>query len=123
MIAHIGTRDVVEAVPLSELRWSLICVGMMYPAEPQQKMFDLLEEPRGHNLALGAGAPPGWESSWLARVPVIGLGLDLWYQMFWQYTTVLEDVADLLAGDMASGSEQWVGVKVGIKDKRKMKTA
>ena len=36
-------------------------------------------------------------------------------------TMKYEDVADLLAGDLASGSEEWVGMKVGMKDKIKMK--
>lgn len=119
---HVGTKDVVEAVPLSELHWSLICVGFMNPANPQQKSMDLLEEPWGHNLALKATVPPGWEATWFSQVPFVGLGLDLWYQVVWQYRTTLEDVADLLAGDVGSGSNQWVGMKVGMKDKKKMKS-
>ena len=112
----------VEAVPLSDLHWSLIAVAMMYPANPQEPIFDLLEAPLSHNLALEANGPPGWEDTWLRHIPLVGLGLNMLVNMFWSYWTYYEDVADFLASDLASGSEEWVGVNVGMKDKNKMKT-
>jgi hypothetical protein len=121
-VPHLGTRDVVEAVPLEDLRWSLICVAVMHPADPQQKTMDVLEAPRGHNLALKASVPPEWENTWLVHIPYFGLGLNLWWNVVLSYSTILEDVADFLADDLAIGSEEWVGLKVGMKDKRKMKT-
>lgn len=120
--AHIGTRDVVEAVPLSDLRWSLIAVAMMYPTKPRQTVFDLLEAPLLHNLVLEADSAPGWEDTWLKNIPWIGLSLNMFINVLRSYGTYYEDVADFLAGDLASGGEEWMGAKVGMKDKGKMKS-
>jgi len=43
---HEATRDVVEAIPLSELRWSLLAIGIMDPLNPKQGVFELLDKPR-----------------------------------------------------------------------------
>lgn len=134
--SHAVVRDVVEAVPLSDLRWSLICVAMMVPSKPayspvshgpgsssKENLFGLLQAPHPHNLLLKADSPPAWENTWLVKIPWIGHFLNIFAVMFSQYKTKLEDVADFLAGDLASGSDEWVGKKVGMKDKAKIKTA
>ena len=36
-----------------------------------------------------------------------------------KHTTQLEDVADMLAEDLELGSKEWVGKKVGIKERKK----
>jgi hypothetical protein len=56
-------------------------------------------------------------------IPFIGVFLNLWVVIFGQYTTTYEDVADFLAEDLEVGSEKWIGKRVGMKDKEKIKTA
>ena len=112
----------IESIPISDLRWSLICVGIMVPANPKQVTFDLLNAPKPHNLLLKASYPPGWQNTWLLNIPWIGVTLNMAFIILTACTTKYEDVADLLAGDLASGSEEWIGMKVGMKDKVKMRT-
>jgi hypothetical protein len=120
---HDGTREVVEAVPISDFRWSLICVAMMRGSNPKQGVFELLESPRPHSLLLQAGSPPAWQDSWAASIPWVGLYINWWLVALGQYTTRYEDVADLLAADLASGNQEWIGARVGMKEKAKAKTA
>ena len=120
-IQHEATREVVEAVPLSELRWSIICVAGMRPADPKQGAFQLLDGPRHHNLVLRAFTPPAWENTWVMSIPLIGVFLNLLVVLFGQYMTALEDVGDFLAEDLESGSDEWIGKRVGMKDKKKIK--
>jgi len=96
-------------------------VAMMNPTDPKQTVFGLLEEPRGHNLLVQHTSPPAWENTWLFKIPWIGPILNLCVLIFGKYNTKYEDVADLLAGDLASGSSEWVGKKVGMRDKDKVK--
>ena len=122
--AHTGTKNVIEPIPIEDLRWSLICVAMMNPADPKQTTFDLLEAPRGHNLLLKHTSPPAWENTWLFKIPWIGPILNLWVLILGKFNTKYEDVADFMAGDLENGSSsEWVGKKVGMKDKDKVKTA
>jgi len=37
-----------------------------------------------------------------------------------EYETTYEDVAEFLAGDLEWGGEEWVGKKVGMKEKERM---
>jgi len=131
-----GVRDVVEANPTEDLRWSLLGVAQMVPSNPafapftppprrpnKEGVFGLLDAPQPHNLMLKATAPPAWENTWLLKIPWIGPYLNLFVIVLWQYQTKYEDVADFLAEDLKSGSEEWVGLKVGMKEKGKLKTA
>ena len=95
---------------------------MMKPASPNQGAFELLDAPNHHNLALKATAPPAWENTWVMMIPFIGVFLNLWVVLLGQYTTGYEDVADFLAEDLDSGSQKWIGMRVGMKDKEKIKT-
>lgn len=122
MNQHKATRKIVESIPLTDLRWSLICVSAMYPLDPKQGLFEPLETPRNHNLLLKASSPPAWEGSWAEKIPFIGRYLEFWVCLL-SYWTIYEDVADFLAEDMGIGSEEWIGLRVGMKDKRKVKTA
>jgi len=118
---HEATRQVVESVPVSDLRWSLICVAMMKPGNQNQGVFQLLDAPRHHNLVLKATSPPAWENTRVILIPLIGVFLNLWVVLFEQYTTTYEDVADFLAEDLESGTEEWIEMRVGMKDKNKIK--
>ncbi len=95
----------------------------MHPANPDQGIFEPLKDPEPHNLVVKATVAPGWESSWLERIPLIGRYLYVWLFAIWTYSTKYEKVADLLAADLEKGSEEWVGMKVGYKEKAKVKDA
>lgn len=118
---HRATCDIVENIPVEKVQWSLLCVAFMVPEDPKRKSVELLDEPNHHGLLLKAGAPPAFESSWLACIPWVGLWLDFWIWVLWSYTTKYEDVADFLAEDLGSGNGEWVGKKVGMKDRMKVK--
>lgn len=55
-------------------------------------------------------------------LPFIGVYLNLWVVIFGQFGTKYEDVADFFAEDLENGSQEWVGLRVGMKDKEKIKT-
>ena len=57
------------------------------------------------------------------RIPLVGYHLNLWFIVFFSLATVYEDVADMLAADLESGTEEWVGMMVGMCDKAKLKMA
>ena len=114
-VQHQSTVRILEAVPVSDLRWSCLCVAMMKPALSE---VEPLAAPRRDNLVLMADEPPGWVDSWIRNVPVVGDYLNL-LLMIPQYTTELEDIADVLAADLESRSEEWVGRKVGMKQRKK----
>jgi hypothetical protein len=88
---------------------------MMKPAVPG---IELLAAPRKHRLVLKADEPPGWVDHWVRSVPLVGRYLNL-LMVVPQYTTELEDVADFLAEDLESKSMDWVGKKVGMKQREK----
>lgn len=113
---HQSTVRILEAVPISELRWSCLCVAMMRPALLGVAQ---LAPPRRHSLVLRADEPPGWVDSWVKNIPFAGDYLNL-LLVIPQYATELEDVADFLAEDLESGSTEWVGRKVGMKQREKV---
>lgn len=118
---HNATREVVESIPLADLRWSLFCVAWMYPVDSRQTVLGLLDEPRHHDLQLGKGALPDWVDSWWVMVPLVGKCINLWAVMIQQYSTKLEDMADFLAEDLGKETADLVGLRVGMKEKPKSK--
>jgi hypothetical protein len=114
-VQHQSTVRILEAVSISELRWSCLCVAMMKPA---MSGVEWLAAARTHHLVLRADEPPGWVDSWVKNVPLAGNYLNL-LLVISKYTTELEDVADFLAEDLESGSTEWVGRKVGMKQREK----
>ena len=113
---HDATRAVVEAISTRDLKWSIYATAMMYPENGKQGPFELLDAPRPHGLLASAGSPPGWEKTWLERVPLIGMFLSTLYIGLVVYRTRYEAVADFLAEDLERESEEWVGKKVGLKE-------
>lgn len=114
---HRGTDRQLKKVRVEELEWSLLCVAWMWP---ESRVVDVSEGPRGHDFLVTVKVCPDWQGSWVGSLPLVGRSLDL----FWsgnQYTTWLEDVADLVAEDLASGDKKYVGQFVGFKDRAKMK--
>lgn len=114
---HSATRDVVEAIPVTELRWTLLAISRMHPTNPKQGLFESLQEPCSHNLVAGATAPPEWEDTWVGKIPWIGPYLSWPYMLAFVYDTKLEAVADFLAEDLEKGDGKWVGKKVAVKEK------
>jgi hypothetical protein len=118
---HDATRAVVEAISTRDLRWSIYASAMMYPEDGKRKQgpFEVLNAPRPHGLLVSAGTPPGWEKTWLERVPLIGMFLNTLYIGLVVYRTKYEAVADFLAEDLEREGEEWVGKKVGLKEECK----
>jgi hypothetical protein len=110
-VQHQSTVRILEAVPVSELRWSCLCVAMM---KPGLSTTEQLATPRRHSLVLKADEPPAWVDSWVKNIPFVGDYLHLLLAIQ-QFTTELEDVAEFLAEDLESGSMEWAGRKVGTK--------
>jgi hypothetical protein len=73
---------------------------------------------RRHNLILRAGEPPRWLDHWVRNIPLIGDYLNL-VMVIPQHTTALEDVADFLAEDLGTKNSEWMGKKMGMKQKDK----
>lgn len=88
---------------------------MMMPATPG---VERLAATRRHSLILKANEPPRWVDSWIKNIPLVGDYLNL-LLVIPQYTTELEDIADFLAEDLESGSTEWAGRKVGVKQREK----
>ena len=114
-------EEVMKAVPTTELEWSLLCVAFMKPASSETAI-DVLPSPNGHNLAVKVGSSPRWQDSWIRYVPFVGVYLNL-IPAIRAHTTMLEDVADLIAEgfDKWRGSE-FVGQVVGMKQVGKAKS-
>jgi len=119
VVQHSLTRDVVQAVPLSELTWSLLAIGGMYPSNRKQGLFEPIVSRKSHDLLVKAGSPPAWETTWLECLPFIGHFLNFFYIFITRFQTKYEDVAEFLAEDLKTGSGEWVGKTVGVKQKSK----
>ena len=91
----------------------------MVPLDPKQGLFEPINASQSHDLLVGATAPPAWESTWLGSVPLIGPPLNAIYVCLVLYPTKYEAVADLLAEDLEKENSEWIGKKVGMKEKRR----
>lgn len=109
-IHHRQTHDVLKGVSTKDLQWTLLCVAMMRPASTT---IDVLEKPRRHGLIVSVGSPPDWQDGWMRSIPLIGRTLDL-FSVVPSYSTILEDVADLIADEL--GQDARAGELVGFKD-------
>ena len=58
----------------------------------------------------------------MGSIPLIGPYLDVWFNAIVTYATRYEAVADFLAEDLERGSEEWVRMKVGLKEKSRKET-
>ncbi|KAF8862876.1 hypothetical protein BDZ45DRAFT_798782 [Acephala macrosclerotiorum] len=113
---HDATRGVVETIPTTDLRWSLLAIAMMYPIDPKQGLFKPIDKVKSHGLLVSAGSPPGWKDHWLGRLWWIGPYLNVWRAVFADYSTHYENVADFLAEDMERGGDEWIGKRVALKE-------
>lgn len=118
-VQHEATMNVMEAIPVEQLKWSLFGVAWLWPAEKKQGLYEPLNAPRTHDLMVKSKIPPDWEESWLRYVPFIGGFLNLLYAIAARYGAKYEDVADFLAEDLENGSQEWVGERVGVKQRNR----
>ncbi|KAK4951726.1 hypothetical protein LTR10_009645 [Elasticomyces elasticus] len=109
---HKQTEAVLKAIPTTDLQWSLLCVAFMKPASIN---IDVLESPRGNSLSIATGTPPAWRNGWVKYIPFIGRYLNIIGPIL-GYTTKLEDVADLIAADLANSETRLVGELVAMKE-------
>jgi hypothetical protein len=114
---HRATCDVVEAIPTQDLKWSLFAVPRMVPSDPKQGPFEPLNAAQPHDLLVGATSPPGWENTWLGSVPLIGPYLNAIYVCLVIYSTKYEAMADFLAEDLEKENSEWIGKRVGMKER------
>jgi hypothetical protein len=117
---HILTVRTLQSIPTSSLEWSVFCPARMKISNPV-----VISNPStslGDHLVLGSDTPPMYQpTGWLQYIPFIGMMLEI-IVMAIRYTTVMEDVADKIAGEF--GEERWVGKLVGAREmKRKMESS
>ncbi|KAH8804764.1 hypothetical protein F5884DRAFT_425031 [Xylogone sp. PMI_703] len=117
-VQHMDTYKVLKSTPTDSVQWSLLCVARVVPESPKVEPWP---GPRPDNLIVSADVPPVWQDSWVRRIPFIGMFLNLLFQIRKEYTVYCEDAANLMAEDLASGSSQLVGKRVGYVDKGKSK--
>lgn len=99
------------------LAWSLFCASNMVPKHPTPQFLPTTDA-SGNNLVVNADHPPALAETYLS-VPLIGGYLNLLTQATDYYTT-LEDCVDFMAADLEKGLEsQWIGKRVGAKEKPK----
>jgi len=94
---------------------------MMHPLDPEQAVFKALDAPRPHNLLLGDTTALAWVDSWWSKIPFIGKYINVWAVVLSQYATKYEAAADFLAEDLEKESKEFIGLKVGMKEKPKLK--
>jgi hypothetical protein len=76
-------------------------------------------DPSASNLVVKADVPPAWVEKYRA-VPLIGNYLNIMAQVQSHYA-VLETCVDFIAADLEKGLEsEWIGKRVGVKEKSKV---
>ena len=100
----------LEAVPTTELRWSMLCPAQMNPASSE---FVVPTKATPGALTAQATTPPGLKDSWMKSVPIAGNFFHIGSQAS-RYTTTLEDNAEFIAYDLEMNGDEWVGKKVGV---------
>ncbi|EME38325.1 hypothetical protein DOTSEDRAFT_48581 [Dothistroma septosporum NZE10] len=108
---HLGTEAVIRGVSVSDVEWSLLCVAMLYP---RSDCIELHSRPQKRNLLVATSTPPAWEDHWIRSVPLVGPYLNL-VPVIRSYACFLEDVAELLAEDLANDGSPYIGHLVGFK--------
>ena len=88
----------------------MFCPSQM---SPSSKTITLLDIPRGNPLNASADEPPGFQNSFLHRIPYLGPFISIIGNAF-RYATTLEDCADFIAADLERGDMKFVGHRVGV---------
>lgn len=112
---HRETEDLMRKIEVDKLQWSLLCVAIMSEGSKDGGLLEPLAAPRGHQLLVQKGSVPEWQDHpWLRQARC--LGAFLLVPIISNYTTKYEDVADLIAEDLAKDQSEFVGALVGFKD-------
>ena len=108
---HVSTWKKLSALPSAAISWSILCPGLMKPAE---QMISTTESSTD-NILVSASFPPEWTAQYLS-IPLIGGYLNILSQIS-SYTTSYEDNAEFITDDLSSGESNWVLQRVGLKRK------
>ncbi|KAK9314927.1 hypothetical protein V1522DRAFT_415852 [Lipomyces starkeyi] len=116
---HLQNFALLNSISTEIIRWSILCPSLM---TPRSSTFELPMQAPTESLIMSATVPPHWKDIWVRRIPLLGpfivLGLNVG-----QYTTKLEDNAEVIASDLERGGDEWVGKKVGVWDASREKHA
>ncbi len=113
----------MEKISTRDLHWSILAISNMNPANRKQGLFQSTDIHKPHQILAKATYPPNWEgySSWLLWIPWIGPFIILLYRALFEYGTIYEDVADFLSEDLELGKEDFIGKRVAVKQKQKLR--
>ncbi|KAI9852709.1 MAG: hypothetical protein M1838_005904 [Thelocarpon superellum] len=107
---HEQNLDLLTSLPAHALRWSFLCPSGMSAASPE---ISVPMTPAPAPLISAATYPPEWQESWVQRVPLIG-GCLLLLSNAMRYLITYESAADFIAADLETGSDEWIGQRVGL---------
>ena len=88
----------------------MFCPSQM---SPSSKTITLLDVPRGNSLDASADVPPGFQNSFLHRIPYLGPFISVITNAS-RYGTILEDCADFIGADLERDDTKFVGHRVGV---------
>jgi len=108
---HVHTYALLQAKPLENLQWSMLCPSVM---EPASKTIDVDTTTTGANsLVAAADVPPNFLGTYLMWLPVLGPLFHVLRNGL-RYNIKLEDAADFIAADLEQPGSKFVGHRVGL---------
>ncbi|PSN70693.1 hypothetical protein BS50DRAFT_597943 [Corynespora cassiicola Philippines] len=114
-LEHRQNLALLQSLPPESVDWSMLCPATMIPESPEISVPTKSSHAR---LTVNAGTPPAWRDSWFSYLPLIGKTIVCMMNGM-NYTTTLEQNADLIAEDLETVESRWSGSKVGIADPSK----
>lgn len=116
--SHRRNYHLIKSQPADILAWSLFCASDISP-KYDTPQFPPPADASASNLVAKADAPPAWLGKY-RRVPLIGNYLNVMTQAQ-SYYSVLENCVDFIAADLEEGlKSEWIGKRVGVKEKSKV---
>jgi hypothetical protein len=117
--SHKRNYLLIKSHPPNTLAWSLFCANNISP-KYDTPQFPPLTDVSASNLVAKADAPLAWVETY-RTVPLIGNYLNVIAQAK-SYYSIIEDCVDFIAADLEKGlKSEWIGKRVGIKEKSKVK--
>jgi hypothetical protein len=117
--SHEQNYLLIKSHPADILAWSLFCANNI-PPKNDTPQFPPPADASASNLVVKADAPPAWVETYRS-VPLIGNYLNIMAQAQ-SYSAVLENCVDFIAADLEKRLEsEWIGKRVGVKEKSKVK--
>ena len=116
--AHKPNYLLIKTQPTEYFAWSLFCASQMNP-KYDTPQFPPPADVGVQNLLVKTEVPPAWSET-LRRVPLIGYYLNAAVQGQ-SYFAALEDCVDVIAADLEKGlKSEYIGKRVGAKEKSKV---